>query len=194
MGKNMEDYMRCKVINFPIGVLNEARRRDAFKTWIITREISDVWMKDKDKKMLFVCTFNPVSQEIKYVKNICVTVETKVETLGQKEHMNLGTVKVTDEFLNHVRFGVEDVDEVSSKIFLRRVFPVQDESDSKAEKLAVSEVVKGQLLTHVDDCHVLVIQQEGDGTNFDQFIKGKIRETAINIEPRKGEGPDFKSY
>ena len=56
----------------------------------------------------------------------------------------------------------------------------------------MSEVVKGQLLTHVDDCHVLVIQQEGEGINFDQFIIGKIREITINIEPRKGEGPDYK--
>merc|ERR1711874_886313 len=138
-----------------------ARRRDAFKTWVITRKISEVKMKDKDKKTLFVCTFNPVSQEIKYVKNICVTVETKVETLGLMEHMNLGTVKVTDE--------------VSSKIFIRRVFPVQDESDAKVEKIVVSEVVKGEVLSHVDDCHVLVIQQEGIGPNFDTFIIGKIR-------------------
>jgi len=27
----VEDYMRCKVINFPIGVHNEAMRRDAFR-------------------------------------------------------------------------------------------------------------------------------------------------------------------
>ena len=36
--ETVEDYMRCKVINFPIGVHNEAMRRDAFRsaTFLIT--------------------------------------------------------------------------------------------------------------------------------------------------------------
>ena len=29
--ESVEDYMRCKVINFPIGVQNEAMRRNAFR-------------------------------------------------------------------------------------------------------------------------------------------------------------------
>ena len=59
MAENMEDYMRCKVINFPIAVLNEARRRDAFKTWVITRKISEVKMKDKDKNCLLYTSPSP---------------------------------------------------------------------------------------------------------------------------------------
>ena len=67
-------------------------------------------------KTLFVCTFNPLSQEVKYIKTICVTNETKELV----DHSKLGTVKVTDEFLNYVRFGVEG----ANKIFIRRVYPV----------------------------------------------------------------------
>ena len=90
--ETVEDYMRCKVINFPIGVHNEEMRRDAFRTWIISRKLADE--REKDKKNLFVCTYNPSTQEVSFVKNICLNVETKVETLGLLEHINLGTVQV----------------------------------------------------------------------------------------------------
>merc|ERR1712130_307282 len=96
--ETVEDYMRCKVINFPIGVQNEEMRRDAFRTWIISRKLADE--REKDKKNLFVCTYNPSTQEVNFVKNICLNVETKVETLGLLEHINLGTVKITDQFFN----------------------------------------------------------------------------------------------
>ena len=46
--ESVEDYMRCKVINFPIGVHNEEMRRDAFRTWIISRKLADE--REKDKK------------------------------------------------------------------------------------------------------------------------------------------------
>ena len=90
--ETVEDYMRCKVINFPIGVHNEEMRRDAFRTWIVSRKL--VEEKEKEKKNLFVVSYNPENQEVKYIKNMCVHVETKVETLGLLEHINLGTVQV----------------------------------------------------------------------------------------------------
>ena len=90
--ETVEDYMRCKVINFPIGVHNEEMRRDAFRTWIVSRKL--VEEKEKEKKNLFVVSYNPESQEVKYIKNMCIHVETKVETLGLLEHINLGTVQV----------------------------------------------------------------------------------------------------
>ena len=62
--ETVEDYMRCKVINFPIGVHNEEMRRDAFRTWIISRKLADE--REKDKKNLFVCTYNPSTQEVSF--------------------------------------------------------------------------------------------------------------------------------
>ena len=90
--ETVEDYMRCKVINFPIGVHNEESRRDAFRTWIVAKKLADE--KEKEKKNLFVVRYNPLSQSITYVKNICIHVDTRVETLGLLEHINLGTVQV----------------------------------------------------------------------------------------------------
>ena len=78
-------------------------RRDAFRTWIISRKLADE--REKDKKNLFVCTYNPSTSEVNFVKNICLNVETKTETLGILEHINLGTIKITDEFFNCVTFG-----------------------------------------------------------------------------------------
>ena len=43
------------MINYPIGVHNEGMRRDAFRTWIISRKLADE--KEKDKKNLFVCNY-----------------------------------------------------------------------------------------------------------------------------------------
>ena len=39
--ETVEDYMRCKVINYPIGVHNEEMRRDAFRTWIVSRKLAE---------------------------------------------------------------------------------------------------------------------------------------------------------
>jgi hypothetical protein len=84
-------------------------------------------------------------------------VETKVETLGLLEHISLGTVKVTDEFFRQVTFGTKVTP--GARIFIRRIFPIQDENDEKMmQKVIVTEAVKGESLTHIDDCHVLVIQ------------------------------------
>ena len=114
-----------QVINYPIGVHNEGMRRDAFRTWIISRKLADE--KEKDKKNLFVCNYNPTTQEVQYVKNICLSVETKVETLGLLEHINLGTIKVTEEFFNTVTFGTNVTP--GSRIFIRRIFPIQNETE-----------------------------------------------------------------
>ena len=90
--KTVRDFMRCKVINFPIGVHNEETRRDAFRTWIVGRKHTDE--KDKEKKNLFVVRYNPLSQTITYVKSMLIFVDTRVETLGFMEHINLGSVEV----------------------------------------------------------------------------------------------------
>ena len=180
--ETVEDYMRCKVINFPIGVHNEEMRRDAFRTWIISRKLADE--REKDKKNLFVCTYNPTSCQVNFVKNFCLNVDTKVETLGLLEHINLGTVKITDQFFNQVTFGTKVA--VGDRIFIRRIFPIQSESDEKLEKLIVTEAKRGENLTHIDDCHVLVIQEGGhlNGLDYDKFIISKIREITVRFEPR----------
>ena len=181
--ETVEDYMRCKVINFPIGVHNEEMRRDAFRTWIISRKLADE--REKDKKNLFVCTYNPSTQQVNFVKNICLNVDTKVETLGLLEHINLGTVKITDQFFNSVTFGTKVT--VGDRIFIRRIFPIQNESDEKLEKLIVTEAKIGENLTHIDDCHVLVIQEgwHSHGLDFDKFVISKIREITVRFEPRQ---------
>ena len=178
--ETVEDYMRCKVINFPIGVHNEEMRRDAFRTWIISRKLADE--REKDKKNLFVCTYNPTSCQVNFVKNFCLNVDTKVETLGLFEHINLGTVKITDQFFNQVTFGTKVA--VGDRIFIRRIFPIQSESDERLEKLIVTEAKRGENLTHIDDCHVLVIQEGNheEGLDYDQFIISKIREIKVQFE------------
>ena len=180
--ETVEDYMRCKVINFPIGVHNEEMRRDAFRTWIISRKLADE--REKDKKNLFVCTYNPTTQDVNFVKNICLNVETKVETLGLLEHINLGTVKISDQFFNLVTFGTSIT--LGARIFIRRIFPIQNESDERLEKVIVTEAKKGENLTHIDDCHVLVIQEGGhsNGLDFDKYIISKIREISVHFEPK----------
>ena len=180
--ETVEDYMRCKVINFPIGVHNEEMRRDAFRTWIISRKLADE--REKDKKNLFVCTYNPTSCQVNFVKNFCLNVDTKVETLGLLEHINLGTVKITDQFFNQVTFGTKVA--VGDRIFIRRIFPIQSESDERLEKLIVTEAKRGENLTHIDDCHVLVIQEGGHvaGLDYDKYIISKIREITVRFEPR----------
>ena len=86
-----------------------------------------------------------------------ISVETKVETLGLLEHISLGTVKVTEDFFRQVTFGTAVTP--GARIFIRRIFPIQDENDEKMmQKVIVTEAIKGESLTHIDDCHVLVIQ------------------------------------
>jgi len=176
--ETVEDYMRCKVINFPIGVQNEAMRRDAFRTWIISRKVSDE--KEKDKKNVFVCIYNPDIQEVKFLKTLSLPVETKVETLGLLEHISLGSVKVDEKFFHDVTFGVPVT--LGVKIFIRRIFPIQNENDEKMQRVLVTEAVLGTTLTHIDDCHVLVVQTKKtypDSLDFDQFLLLKIREVEV---------------
>ena len=160
-------------------------RRDAFRTWIISRKLADE--KEKDKKNLFVCNYNPTTQAVQYVKNICLSVETKVETLGLLEHINLGTIKITEEFFNQVTFGTNVTP--GARIFIRRIFPIQNETDERLVKVLVTEASKGESLTHIDDCHVLVIQEGGhtNGVDFDKFIISKIREINVRFEPKTEE-------
>jgi len=56
----------------------------------------------------------------------------------------------------------------------------------KLIKVLVTEAKKGEYLTHIDDCHVLVIQEGGHtkGIDFDEFIISRIREIAVRFEPQ----------
>ena len=45
----------------------------------------------------------------------------------------------------------------------------------------VTEAVLGENLTHIDDCHVLVIQEGSNGVDYDQFIISKIREIKVQF-------------
>ena len=96
-------------------------------------------------------------------------MDTKVETLGLLEHINLGTVKITDQFFNQVTFGTKVA--VGDRIFIRRIFPIQSESDERLEKLIVTEAKRGENLTHIDDCHVLVIQEGGHINGLDYELQ-----------------------
>jgi len=164
-----------------------------YKTWVIARENSKSKREHVDQKMLFVCSYNNESQEIKYKGNICITTQTQRETQDLTNPLQLGTVAVTDDFLSKICFGFT---EISSKIFIRRVFPNEDESDPEIQKLLVTEIVKGQQLTHVDNCHVIVIQENGPGINrinYDQFILKKIREMKILFKSRCNKGTCFEA-
>ncbi|XP_023319476.1 uncharacterized protein LOC111694717 isoform X2 [Eurytemora carolleeae] len=174
----VEDYMRCKVINFPIGVHNEAMRRDAFRTWIISRKITDE--KEKDRKSLFVCTYNPDLQDVQYLKTFSLPVETRVETLGLMEHISLGSVQVDDKFFYDVTFGCPVTTGV--RIFIRRIFPIQNEECERMKQVLVCEAVRGTVLSHIDDCHVLVVQLKKtfeESLDFDQYLLKKINEKRI---------------
>ena len=55
--ETLEDFMRCKAINFPIGDgVEQERVRDFFKTWIIGRRLSTE--QEQHKKNLFVVKYN----------------------------------------------------------------------------------------------------------------------------------------
>ena len=56
-------------------------------------------------------------------------------------------------------------------------------------QVIVTEAKKGESLTHIDDCHVLVIQEGGHtgGLDYDKFIISKIREIRVRFQPRPGE-------
>ena len=49
--------------------------------------------KQKDKKNLFVVTYNPETKERKFVKSMSLHVDTRVETLAFSEHINLGIAR-----------------------------------------------------------------------------------------------------
>ena len=53
----------------------------------------------------------------------------------------------------------------------------------------MSEAILGDSLSHIDDCHVLVIQEgnheEGEGVDYDKFIISKIREIKVKFENKE---------
>ncbi len=176
--KSVEDFMRCKIINFPNSV-SEA----FFKTWIIGRRLATY--QERHKKNLFVCRYNVNTREVIYKGNVSLIVQSKIETLQNSEFLDLGYLNVTENFFKTI------VGEHTYRIFLRRIFPIQNEIDEEFEKLIVSEAKLGEELTHIDDCHVLVIQEGGHqgGLDFDKFIISKIREIMVRFEPRSMVGP-----
>ena len=75
-----------------------------------------------------------------------------------------------------------------SRVFIRRIFPIQEDNMViEADKL-VSEATVGDYIDYIDDCHVLVIQDPGEGPNYDEYLISKIREIKILFEPREENG------
>ena len=89
---------------------------------------------------------------------------------------------MTEEFISSVLLGTEAGP--GSRVFIRRIFPIQDETDASLEDILVSEATVGDSISHIDDCHVLVIQEPGDGLDYDDFIISKIREINVKFESR----------
>ena len=89
---------------------------------------------------------------------------------------------MTEDFISSVLMDTEA--ETGSRVFIRRIFPIQDENDANLEDILVSEVTVGDTISHIDDCHVLVIQEPGDGLDYDEYIISKIREIKVQFESR----------
>ena len=55
------------------------------------------------------------------------------------------------------------------------------------DRLVVSEAILGDSLSHIDDCHVLVIQEGNheEGVDYDKFIISKIREIKVQFENKE---------
>ena len=53
--------------------------------------------------------------------------------------------------------------------------------------MVVSEAILGDSLSHIDDCHVLVIQEGNheEGVDYDKFIISKIREIKVQFENKE---------
>merc|ERR1719320_1539849 len=102
------------------------------------------------------------------------------------EYITLGRLEITEDFFTAVVAGTDATSD--SRIFIRRVFPIQDEFDKKHQGVIVTEVIRGDTLTHIDDCHVLVVQEGhggvGVGVDFDKFLISKIREIEVEFEPK----------
>ena len=190
--ETFEDYMRYKSTRFPIGLSNADCRRDAFETLIVTRRED---ARGRTQKWLFVARYNPFSQGISYVKKIVFEVVPRMETLGLNEHISLGTVEVTEQFIAGVLLGTGLEADTRTRIFIRRIFPIQDEKDESLETLFVSELIVGETLSHIDNKHALVIQEPearasrgGEGVDYDRFILSKLREVVVKFEPKHGGG------
>ena len=89
---------------------------------------------------------------------------------------------MTEQFFSDVLFGTTA--SPGARVFLRRVFPIQDECNERLDRLVVSEAILGDSLSHIDDCHVLVIQEGNheEGVDYDKFIISKIREIKVQFE------------
>ena len=75
------------------------------------------------------------------------------------ESIELGRVYVDQEFLRSVLRDTEAGP--GFRVFIRRIFPIQDERDASMKDILVTEATLGRTLSHIDDCHVLVIQCPG---------------------------------
>ena len=93
---------------------------------------------------------------------------------------------MTEDFISSVLMDTEA--ETGSRVFIRRIFPIQDENDANLEDILVSEVTVGDTISHIDDCHVLVIQDPGEGLDYDEYLISKIREIKIQFESRDESG------
>ena len=183
--QTMEDFQRCKVMNFPIGMDNvdmESRRK-AFNTLIVDREVRK---ENAEQKELFVVRYNPSSKNITFVKRLQIqaTHMSGMVTLGHTEGIQLGCVMVTEDLKYKVLIdsGLGPMAMGKAKVFIRRIFPIQDEMLLIQEGILVSKVTVGKIITHIDDYHVLVIQDPGEGMDYDEFIISKIREIKVQFE------------
>ena len=97
-----------------------------FETWIIGRKLATE--QERHKKNLFVCKYNQNTRDIAYRGNVSLIVQSKIETLQNREFLDLGYLNVTENFFKSI------VGEHTSRIFLRRIFPIQNEFDEEFEK------------------------------------------------------------
>ena len=104
----------------------------------------------RGKKNVFVVKYNPLSQTITFVKNMCINVDTRVESLGLLEYITLGMVHVNEEFLRSVLQGTEAGP--GSRVFIRRIFPIQDERDASLKDIENARKIVWirRLKTHLD--------------------------------------------
>ena len=130
-------------------------KEDTFSSWIVDYKLA----KDSKFMILFVVRYNPLSEELTYVKSMVSPITSKVE--------------VTEEFMSRVLQDTEV--NRGARVFIRRVYP-NDEDEMDAELMEkLSEVIMGGSIRDISDCHVLVIQEPGAGTDYDTFILPKLQ-------------------
>ena len=93
---------------------------------------------------------------------------------------------MTEDFINAVLMDTDAVP--GSRVFIRRIFPIQADNEVIEANKLVSEATVGDYIDYIDDCHVLVIQDPGEGLAYDEFLISKIREIKIQFESRDESG------